>query len=111
MAKAPDYHFLYLPAALSADWLFDAAQHYWERFRPIVISALDLIDHLPRGKRTVLTVLMRRDLAPTVLAEVKKRFPRLELDPLVYDVVRDLKLTLDGRAEFGQRFGLLEESS
>jgi len=104
----PDYHFLFVPPVLSADWLFEAARRYWDRFRPMVIHDLEVVGFAPKGKKVAITVIARRDLAPSLIAEVKKRFPSAYLDPLVYDVVRDMRLTLDGRANYGQRFGLPE---
>ena len=40
--------------------------------------------------------------------DVKKIFPRALHDPLVYDYVDEMKLTLDGRADLQQRFGVPE---
>ena len=108
MAVDFDLHFLYLDPVLSADWLFEAGQRYWDRFHPLIVPSLDLIDLAPARRRLAITTLTRRDLAPKTLAEVKKRFPRAYHDPLVYDVVADLKLTLDGRADLRQRFGIPE---
>jgi hypothetical protein len=101
-----DYHFLYIDPALGAEWLFNAAPQYWARFRPIVINSLDLVAFASRRSQVALTILARRDFAPDVIAEAKKRFPRAYHDPLVYDVARDLALTLNGRAKLEQPFGL-----
>lgn len=105
---APDYHFLYVDQALGSDWLFQAARRYWDRFRPVVATSFDLISLAPARRSVAITVLARRDIAPKLVAYVRQRFPRATIDPLVYDVPADLKLTLDGRAEFNQRFGVPE---
>jgi hypothetical protein len=103
-----DYHFLYINAALGANWLFVAARRYWAQFQPIVIDNLDLVSYVPSKSTATITILARRDLAPKLMADVKKRFPRATVDPLVYDTVEDMKLTLDGRADLQQRFGVPE---
>lgn len=107
----PFYHFVYVPPALGADWLLLAARRYWELFRPIVIDKLDLIDYTPPDSDIALTILTRRDMAAQVVDEVAQRFPHIRLDPLVYDVPADLQLTLDGRAEYNQRFGIPESQT
>jgi hypothetical protein len=104
----PDYHFLYIDAALGANWFLVAARRYWVRFQPIVIDNLDLIGYAPPKSTVAITILARRDLAPKLIADVEKRFPRAMHDPLVYDTVEDMKLTLDGRADLQQRFGVPE---
>lgn len=102
----PRYHFLYLPTTLGADWLFVAGRRYWETFRPLTISTLDLLAYVPPNEAAVVTLMLRRDFAAEVLTEVQTRFPRLTLDPLVYDLPEELQLTLDARAARNQRFGL-----
>jgi hypothetical protein len=105
-----EYHFLYIDRTLDADWLFVAARRYWDRFRPIVINDLDLIAFVPAGRPISITTLARRDMAKSIHTLVTKKYPHAHLDPLVYDGVDDLKLTLDGRADFDQRFGVPDES-
>lgn len=106
----PEYHFLYLDPVLGADWLFVAARRYWDRFRPMVISDLDLVSnvYVPDKRLIAITALARRDLAPKIADDIKKRFPKAIYDPLVYDLVDELRLTLDGRADYQQRFGIPE---
>jgi hypothetical protein len=106
----PDYHFLYIDKTLDADWLFKAARRYWDRFRPMVISDLDLVAHVPQGSTIAITTLARRDMALMIAELIRSRYPRVRHDPLVYDYVEEMQLTLDGRAEFQQRFGLLEDA-
>ncbi len=104
----PDYHFLYIDSPLGADWLFVAARRYWERFRPMVIVSLDLVGYVyvPEKRLIAITTLARRDRAKIVADDVKKLYPKALHDPLVYDYVEEMKLTLDGRAEYQQRFGV-----
>jgi hypothetical protein len=106
----PDYHFLYLDAALGADWLFISARRYWQKFQPIVITDLEFVSYVyrERGKRTAITTLARRDVAPKIAEEIKKRFPNVFHDPLVYDFAEEMRITLDGRTDYNQRFGVPE---
>jgi hypothetical protein len=103
-----DYHFLYIDPSLGADWFFIAARRYWERFRPIVVNSFDLIAYVPTHRSIAITTLARRDMAKKIADDVKKTFPRARHDPLVYDFVEEMKLTLDGRADLEQRFGVPE---
>lgn len=105
---SPNYHFLYIDQTLDADWLFVAARRYWEHFRPMVIVDLDLVSYVPGGRTIAITTLARRDMAPAVSALIKKRYPGVHHDPLVYDFVDEMKLTLDGRTDLNQRFGVPE---
>ena len=110
---APDYHFLYLDPALGVEWFFVAARQYWEHFRPMVVNNLELISYVYGSKkRTVaVTALVRRDMAEKIATDVASRFPNIQYDPLVYDTIDDMKLTLDGRSDFQQRFGIPEGSA
>jgi hypothetical protein len=103
-----DIHFLYLGPGLSADWLFTAARRYWLRFGPIWIADLDLAALVPARRKIAITSLARRDTAKTVRDQIARFYPRAYHDPLVYDFMNEMQLTLDGRAEFNQRFGVPE---
>lgn len=83
-----------------------AARRYWEAFRPLTINTLDLLTYVPPNESAVVTLVLRRDFAAEVVTDMQTRFPRLILDPLVYDVVEELQLTLDARAARNQRFGV-----
>ena len=100
-----DYHFLYLSPGMSGDWLFIAARNYWLTFRPDVILTLDVVAFAPPRRQIAITALARRDTAQMVRDDITKRFPKAYYDPLVYDYLNDMQLTLDGRAALNQRFG------
>jgi hypothetical protein len=103
-----DYHFLYIDQALGPDWFFVAARRYWERFRPMVITNWDLVGYVPERRSIAITTLARRDMAQKLADDVKQKFPRARYDPLVYDYVEEMQITLDGRADLLQRFGVPE---
>jgi hypothetical protein len=104
------YHFIYHHPDLAADWLFTAGRRYWIHFRPFVTSDLDVIQYVYHQPQftVAITSLARRDVAPKIAEEIKQRFPNAYFDPLVYDYVEEMRLTLDGRAEYQQRFGIIE---
>lgn len=110
----PDFHFLLFAPGLES-WIFVAARRYWATFRPVLYSLrapddIDLVTYTMGGRREVaVTLVMRRDTVAAVRAAVEARLPDVYLDPLVYDAAVDLQITLNGRAEFGQRFGLPAE--
>ena len=104
-----NYHFMYIDQTLDADWLFIASRRYWDAFRPMVIADLDLVGYIPAGRSIAITTLARRDMAPNIAAMIKKRYPTAYHDPLVYDDVDEMQLSLDGRADFQQPYGVPEE--
>ena len=57
------------------------------------------------------TALVRRDMANQIADNVKKAAPRAFYDPLVYDFVDEMQMTLDGRADLMQRFGVPEPAT
>lgn len=105
-----DYHFIYLDPDLGADWLFTSARRYWIRFRPFVTSDLDIVEYVYRQPQLTIAVtsLARRDVATKIADDIKKRFPNAYYDPLVYDFAEEMRLTLDGRTDYQQRFGVIE---
>jgi hypothetical protein len=112
----PDFHFLIFAPGLES-WVFSAARRYWATFRPILYSMrmpedVELVAYTVGGSREIaVTLAMRRDTAPAVRAAVSERLPTVYLDPLVYDTATDLQLTLNGRAELNQRFGVPPETA
>lgn len=102
-----DYHFLYLAPGASVDFFFTAARRYWERFQPVVIYDLAVVQHTPENALVVLTALARSDTAEITRQMVISLFgERLYLDLLVYDYVEDMQLTLDSRAERNEPYGV-----
>jgi hypothetical protein len=105
-SSLPNYHFLLIASNLGAEWLFDAARTYWERFMPTVISDVELLRLLPKTRTVVVTILARRDRIAYISAQLAQYVPQATLDPVAYDYFDDAKLTLDGRASLDQPFGV-----
>lgn len=102
----PVYHFLLVASNLGAEWLFDAARAYWERFRPIVISDMNLARLLPPEDSAAVTLIARRDTVAQWGVTVAQAMPAALFDPVVYDSFDDMKQALNTRAALNQPFGV-----
>ena len=102
----PDYHFLLIAPNLGAEWYFEAARAYWERFRPIVISDLSLINIVPDNVSVSVTIVARRDLVAQLGVELSQLNPDALFDPVVYDFIEDAQIALEQRAQTNQPFGV-----
>jgi hypothetical protein len=102
----PNYHFLLIAPNLGAEWLFDAARIYWERFRPTVVSDLELIRLIPKSYTIAITVVARRDTASQWGVWIAQNTPDALFDPLVFDVFDDAKASLNQRVQLDQPFGV-----
>lgn len=102
----PDYHFLLIASNLDAEWFFEAARAYWERFRPTVVSDLSLVSIVPDDYSIAVTVVARRDRVAEFGVELAKIAPDALFDPVVFDFYEDTRRTLDERAQSNQPFGV-----
>lgn len=109
----PDFHFLYLAPGLDVAYFFEAAQLYWETFKAIVVNDLELLRYVPRQYSVAITSLARTDSAPAVRSDIENSFgARVYHDPLVYDFLEDMQITLEARALRNEPFGVpLTEAS
>jgi hypothetical protein len=104
--QPPDYHFLLVAPNLGAEWLFDAARAYWERFRPMVVSDLELARLLPPERSIIVTAIARRDTIAELGVTAAQAVPHALFDPVVYDLFDDMKNALTTRATLNQPFGV-----
>ncbi len=102
----PDYHFLLISPNLGAEWLFDAARIYWDRFRPTIINDLTFIQLIPPDHTIVVTVVARRDTAAQFGVQLAQINADAYYDPVVHDLFDEAKADLDERARLGQPFGV-----
>lgn len=102
----PDYHFLLIPSNMGAEWLFDAARSYWERFRPTVISDFELVKLIPEARSVNVTVIAQRDRMAFLGVEMGQAVPRALFDPIPFDLFNDIKAELGRRAEQNEPFGV-----
>lgn len=102
-----DFHFLYLAPGLGVEYFFEAARIYWETYKTIVVHDLSLVRLVPRRYTVAITSLARSDTAALVRDEIETTYgARVFHDPLVYDFLEDMQLTLDIRAERNEPFGV-----
>ncbi len=102
---SPDHHWLILAPGLQADWFFQAAQRYWQTFRPTVMPHWDMIGLLPYGVTLAVTVLARSDTINYMDKRIRDEWPNVYYDPIVYDSLADMQAELDRRATYQKRFG------
>ncbi|MFQ3566301.1 MAG: hypothetical protein SNJ59_04820 [Aggregatilineales bacterium] len=100
------YHFLLIAPNLGAEWLFDAARIYWERYRPTVIPDFELIRYIPPDRTIAITVIARRDIAPQLGVELAQIQPLAYFDAVVFDLFEDARRELTRRANQNQPFGV-----
>jgi hypothetical protein len=102
----PDFHFLLIASNLGAEWFFEAARDYWERFQPTVISDLGLVSLLPEDVSIAVTVIARRDRIAQIGVDLSKIAPDALFDPVVHDFLEDTQQALIGRAQRNEPFGV-----
>jgi hypothetical protein len=91
---------------LGAEWLFDAARAYWDRYRPTIIPDFAFLALIPADTTVVVTVIARRDTAAQIGVQLAQANPNAYYDSLVYDRFDDAKQALNDRAASGQPFGV-----
>lgn len=101
-----DFHFLYFAPNLGAEWFFRGARRYWQTYQPIVLHDLTIVGYVPPEKRAVVTTVARADTATMVRNLMMQNYPSVVHDPLVYDYIDDLQLTLEARVATNQPFGV-----
>jgi hypothetical protein len=102
----PDYHFLLVASGLGAEWLFDAGREYWSRFRPIVVTDLELVRLIPKGYSIIVTLVARRDTATQWGVWLAQNVPDALLDGVVNDMFEQTRNALNQRAATNQPFGV-----
>jgi len=102
----PDLHFLYIARNIPADWFFDAARAYWDRFRPTVISNFDLLSILPSDRTIIVTALVMRDSAAVAGVDLARSRPDVYFDAIVRDSFEEASITFAQRVGLNQPFGV-----
>lgn len=100
------YHFLYFAPNLSAAWFTKASRLYWQAYRPMVIYDLTFVTYVPLNNQIILTTIARSDTAPLLREQLAQELPYVIHDPLVYDFLEDVQLTLEARVQTNQPFGV-----
>ncbi len=103
--ESQTFHFLMLAPGLQAEWLFGAAQRYWQRFHPIVIDDVELAGFVYGVHHVVFTVLARPDTAVYVQNQIQGRYPDARIDLIIKEEPEAMQQELNARAESGKAFG------
>lgn len=99
-----DFHMVILGPGVDTDWFFDTAQPYWELFRPIVTTHIDLIDFFQSDKSLAATVIAPPQYVDIMTERIKDRYPNVWFDLIVADSRQDVGDILNERVERNQRF-------
>lgn len=99
-----DFHMIILGPGVDTDWFFDTAQPYWELFRPIVTTHIDLIDFFQSDKSLAATVIAPPQYVDIMTERIKDRYPNVWFDLIVADSRQDVGDILNERVERNQRF-------
>jgi hypothetical protein len=102
----PEFHFLMIAPNLGAEWLFDAARTYWDRYRPTILPNFNFIAVVPTDRSVIVTVIARRDTASQLGVDLAQINPNAYFDSVVYDLFDDAKQALNQRVQSGQPFGV-----
>jgi hypothetical protein len=104
--RYPEFHFLLLAPNLGAEWLFDAARVYWDRYRPTIIPDFEFLRLIPADYTVIVTVITRRDTVSTLGVRLAQANPNAYYDAVTYDEFDDMKKVLSDRATIGAPFGV-----
>jgi hypothetical protein len=101
----PDYHFIVLSPDFDASWLFTSAHDYWDRFRPALVTNIDLVGIVPGTKSLAVTALCTPAQANALAKSILALGPNVYLDLLAPATPDELIATLTTRVASGRRFG------
>lgn len=101
----PDYHFMLLSETVDADWFFAAAEAYWIRYHPVLVSSTDLIPLLPFDKTLAITVIVPPDQVEQMNTNIRDRWPNAWYDLVVVESAAALADVFRQRVSVGRRFG------
>src|SRR5664279_3652238 len=93
----PDFHFLLIATTVGAEWLFEAARVYWDRYRPTIINDFDFVFLIPTDKAIIVTVIARRDTASQLGVQLAQQLPNAFFDPVIFDQFEDTRKALNDR--------------
>lgn len=101
----PDHHMIILAPGLTYDWFFETAQAYWNLFRPIVTTRIDMIDAVPYDQSLAATVIATPDQVPLVTSAIQEKYRHLWFDLIVADDQDNVRTIFNERVQVNRRFG------
>lgn len=99
------YHFIMLAPGIDEERFFQVGQHYWERFRPVLMTIPDFINFLPGDSSLAVTVITSPDLVDFMNERIVRRWPNVWMDNIVANSPREIEEILNSRVAVGRRFG------
>lgn len=100
-----DFHMIVLAPGLDSSWFFDTARAYWNTFRPMVTTNVELIDLIPSTQSLAVTVISSPDLVETLRQAISGRYPNVWFDVIETDSLEEVANTLNNRVQVNRRFG------
>lgn len=101
----PDYHFVFLAPGFEESWFFEAAQGYWDQFRPSLLTDLEFLDRLDSQFAIAVTAITLADMVDWLAANIVQRWPYIRLDTVVVENSAGLAEQLNYRVVLGRRLG------
>lgn len=100
-----DFHMIILPPELSPEWFFETAQSYWNMFRPMVTSRIDLIELIPHTSSLAVTVIAPPDRVDEMIAQIQQKYRYVWFDLVVAENMAQVESLFNGRVLANRRFG------
>lgn len=100
-----DFHMLILGPGLDTSWFLDSTQAYWEQFRPIVTTVVDLVDFITADYSLAVTIITPPETADSLRERIADRYPNVWFDLVIASSQDEVENVFQTRAERGQRFG------
>lgn len=100
-----DFHMVILAPGLDPDWFFNHAAAYWNTFRPIVTTNIELVDFVPKANSLAVTVIAQDAFAQPMQERIKDQYPNVWFDLIIADDTLRVDEIFAERARRQQRFG------
>lgn len=100
-----DFHMVILAPGLDPDWFFNYAAGYWNIFRPIVTTNIELVDFVPGEKSLAVTVISPDAFVEAMTERIKVQYPNVWFDLIVADDMQGVADVFANRTQRHQRFG------
>ncbi len=100
-----DFHMMILAPGLDANWFLEATQAYWEQFRPIVTTVIEMVDYITSDHSLAVTVVAPPEAADALQERIAAPYPNVWFDLVIADSRERLVDIFNRRAAQRQRFG------
>ncbi|NWG17655.1 MAG: hypothetical protein HXY41_13595 [Chloroflexi bacterium] len=102
----PTFHAVILAPGLEPRWFFETARAYWNRFRPLVTTSWDFIQHIPHDRSLAATVVAPPDMSQAIVTTIQQQYPNVLIDLVVAQGdLGQIAEVFNGRVWSDRRFG------